>query len=152
MAATRKLRIRDCQPVYKGTGAHGEYTIYEVDAVNADTGQIINLPLRSFEHLEMDEVGEFTVEKYERPGKDTTYTLKKPTTGKGGGNALGPKLDKLRERVDLLEGNVETMRANLADVMAKLSQTQTPVAAGGSIHQQPGPSLAGQPPVDDIPF
>lgn len=152
--ATRKLRIRDCQPVFKGTGANGEYTIYEVDAVNADTGEIINLPLRSFEHLEVDETAEFEVAPYERPGKPVTYTLKKPKAKGGGGSSLGPKLDKLRERVDLIEQNIDVMRRAVSalEEQIKSNQIAQPVAAGGSIHTQ-GASLAGPAPADDdIPF
>lgn len=152
--ATRKLRIVKCEKVFQGTGANGEYTIYEVDAVDANTGVVINVPLRSFEHLELDEVADFTVVKYEKSGKPTTYTLSKAGKGKGGGNALGPKLDKLRERVDLIEQNVDMIRRAVAalEEVIKHSQIAHPVAAGGSIHTQT-PSLGGGPQTsDDIPF
>lgn len=151
--ATRKLRIVNCDPVFTGNGANGEYTIYEVDAVDAGTGQVVNVPLRSFEHLEMDEIGDFVVEKYERPGKPTTYTLKKPREGGGkggGGSSLGPKVDKLRERVQMLEDNVKYLQTNVADLMRK----QPPVAAGGSVNSLSGGG-GGTPavePDDDIPF
>lgn len=146
--STRNLRITACREVYRGQGAKGEYVIYEIEAVNADTGVLINLPLRSFEHLTEGQAGQFEVEKYERPGKETTYTLKKPRGSGGGGNALGPKVDELRRRIELLEQNQEIIQANLRDLM---KAAPAPVAAGGSIHTGGG-GIPPQTDPDDIPF
>lgn len=154
MAGTRNLRITKCEQVYQGTNRNGgPFTIHEIEAADANTGVLVNVPLRSFDKLEVGTVGEFEVEKYERPGKPTTYTLKKPGGGKGGGNALGPKVDDLRNRMELVEGNLETMRANLANVQAMVER----MAAGQPVAASAGPSLTGGgigsvPPDDDIPF
>jgi hypothetical protein len=150
--ATRNLRITACREVYRGQGAKGEYVIYEIEAVDANTGVLINVPLRSFSHLTEGETGQFEVEKYERPGKETTYTLKKPKGS--GGNALGPKVDDLRKRVELLEGNYDILKRAVAALEEQVRQQSPPpvAAGGGSIHTSGAPSLAGGPPDDDIPF
>jgi hypothetical protein len=154
--ATRKLRITSSKEVFKGTNNQGNaYTIYEVEAVDANTGMMVNVPLRSFDYLVEGETADFEVAPYERPGKPTTYTLKKPRSGGGGGgNALGPKVDALRERVDLLEGNMDIMRRAVSALEHQIQQGQIahPVTAGGA--GGAAPPLAGPPsrPDDDIPF
>lgn len=146
--ATRNLRIITANEVHKGINANGgEYTIYEVEAVDAATGVMVNVPLRSFESLVEGETAEFLVEKYERPGKPTSYTLKKPK-GKGGGSSLGPKVDQLRERVGLLEENLKIVQANLQNLIWRFEQQAGAVAAAPA----PGAAPAGPPPDDDIPF
>lgn len=120
------------------------WTIYEVSARNPDTGIEINQPLRSFSRLELG-VGEYDVEPYTREGYPTTYNVSAPNS-KGGG-ALKASVDGLRERITLVEQNVETIRANLANLthlVEELRSGQTPVAAGD---RRPPP-----PDDDDIPF
>jgi hypothetical protein len=150
--ATRNLRITACNEVYRGNGAKGEYVIYELEAVNADTGVLVNLPLRSFTHFNEGETGAFTVEKYERPGKPVSFTVSKPKSA--GGNALGPKIDDLRRRLEVVEQNMDMMRRAIA-VLEQQAPAAAAPAVGGSIHTRSGaPSLAGGGPPDDsdIPF
>lgn len=143
--ATKRLRITKCEPVYQGTGTKGPYTIYEIEAADANTGILVNQPLRSFDHLTVGETADFEVSKYERAGKPTTYTLKKAGGGGGrGNNALGPKVDELRDRLNLVEQNMEVMRANLTNVQQIVER----LSAGQPAAQvtTPAPSLAG----DDV--
>lgn len=151
----RNLRITSCQETYRGQGKNGEFVIYEVEAVNADNNVLINLPLRSFEHLNEGESGVFDVKPYEKTGKPTTYTLSKPKSGgHGGGNSLGPKLDDVRKRVEMLEQNYEIMKRAVAALEDQIKDGQIahPVAAGPI---SPNSGGGGTPPNtsdDDIPF
>jgi hypothetical protein len=142
--AQKQLEILECKAVFTGTNANGKpYTIHEVLARDPAKGTIIQLPLRSFDLLPLG-VGTYEVETYQKPGKEKTYTLKKPGGGGGGGGGAA-----LAGRVALLEEAVEQLKQNIAALRAE----RQPVLPGGGF--DPGPEPPGSDPFggdDDIPF
>jgi hypothetical protein len=154
--AARKLEILTCNEVYRGQGSKGEYVIYEVEAKDPNTGIMVNVPLRSFSYLDTGLTDTFEVEKYEKQGRPTTYTLKRPRQGGGGNGALGQSVDALRGRVDVAEQNIDILQknvANLQQMVERMAQGQ-PVASSVGAGPVPTPSSTGSDfgGDDDIPF
>lgn len=131
MPGTRKINVIGCSAVHSGTKDDGtEFTIYEVEATNAE-GARIELPLRSFDELPPGEA-EYTVTPYQTRRGDTTYTLGKP--GGNPGSRLGPKVDELRTRLDVLEATVAQLQADLRAVADGRPETPQP---GRAVHEEP---------------
>lgn len=148
--ATRKITVTDLSHVFTGTGAKGEYSIYNVEAVN-EQGEQIKLPLRTFDSdLPRGELIEVTVTPYDREvnGKtERTYTValaKKRSPGA----RLGPKVDELRERVDGLEERHEWM----LDVLHRAGLVETSATAGDQPDSSRSESDVSSPNDDDVPF
>lgn len=121
--ATRTLNIVSCTAVHSGTNNDGEaYTIYEVEALGAD-GAKVALPLRSFDNLPPGEA-EYAVKPYQKPNGETTYTLSKP--GGNPGARLGPKVDELRTRLEVLEATVAQLQSDLKAVADGRSEATQP--------------------------
>lgn len=125
---TRRLQVVGCEAVYQGENSKGEYTIYEVAALD-ENGEQVDQNLRSFDLLSIDgELREFEVTPYD--GKNgRSYTLKLPGQGgqKSPGARLGPKVDVLREEVDVLQTQVGELNRRLAELEGRL---QTAPSAG----------------------
>lgn len=112
------LKILACRQVYSGKNQRGDqYTIYEIDAANAQ-GQHINEKLRSFEALPIGQTIDVTVKVFnsERHGKSYTLHQKGRT---GGGNTervneLAEMVQELTERVATLTGRVNALEGMVA--------------------------------------
>lgn len=109
------LKILACRQVYSGRNPRGdEYTIYEVDAANAQGAQI-NQTLRSFQPLPIGQQVEVTVTPFESEKHGKSYTLHLKGR-KGGGstervNELVELVEELTARVGTLTGRLDAIEA-----------------------------------------
>jgi hypothetical protein len=146
MATIKRLDIIDTTQAATGTSntTGKPWTIYEVTARDPDTGIEVNQELRSWSPLPPGP-GEYEVERDERDGR-VKFWVKKPGSG-GSGGGLKASVDTLRERVTLVEQNLEVIQANLRDVFTRLDA----LSHGGPAPAQdePGGKYADD---DDIPF
>jgi hypothetical protein len=70
--ATRTLVVRSSTAVYWGTGKHGDFSIFEIEATSPD-GEPITVPLRSFTEIPAG-AGEFSVSPYTSKTGEKSYT------------------------------------------------------------------------------
>lgn len=112
------LKILACRQVYSGRNPRGDdFTIYEVDAANAQ-GAHINQKLRSFQPLPIGQQVEVTVTPFNSETHGKSYTLHmKGRSGSGGTarlNEMAEELEELRNRVGTLTGRVDAIEAMVA--------------------------------------
>jgi hypothetical protein len=109
----RTITVIETRVVKTGTSTTGKpWTLYEVVAVSED-GAPIEEKLTTFDQLQ----GTVTVdvERKEHEKYGVSYTLKLPKGAPGAapppsaGARLGPSVDTLRERVELLEKRVDQL-------------------------------------------
>jgi hypothetical protein len=137
-----QIRVTECKKVYTGNGANGEYSIYEISAINSK-GVLIQEPLASFTPLPIGD-GTYDMQPYYKGDVFKNWTVQAP---KGTGTAA------LEQRVKFLEEQVEYLVNKVSSIEDALQRQ------GG--HQVPPPS-APQPQTaaassrfggdDDIPF
>lgn len=142
----KKLQIVGCDVRYQGSNDKGEYTIYEIAALDAE-GNPVEQDLRSFDEFPLDgELREFEVTPYDHPKHGRSYTLKLPGGGGGSkspGARLGPKVDALREQVEAQQEQIGALHRRVAELEGRLQG-----APSGGL-----PSPASPTPDDeDIPF
>lgn len=158
--SVRTLEIVACEVAFQGKNrSGGDMTIYNVTARKAD-GTPVDLPLRSFDQLPLG-VAEYSVEPYDGTN-GRTYTLKDPNAPSSAspGARLGPKVDELRDRIDLLEQTVGEMQTDLkalGDVVARLTSGRSdtdvaPVSPPSDIPATPRQPAGAFTDPDDIPF
>lgn len=128
-----RLKILDCRQIYQGHNRRGDsFTVYEIKAARAETGQPINEKLRAFTSLAVGQEIDVNVQVYnsEQWGKSFTLYPK----GARSESATG-QLNELRERVNELENWKTWMTKefrDLSDMVAFLRgngrQAQAPAA------------------------
>ncbi len=98
---TSKIIVRECRPIHSGTTKAGQpYTMHQLFATRED-GTGIDLNLRSFESdWPVNEPVEVDVEKFVSDKYGESYTVKRKGQQR---NALGKKVDELRERLARVE-------------------------------------------------
>lgn len=116
----KTLIVTSCEEKASGTGAKGEWHLYEVAATTAD-GEPIDQEFRSFEQLAITgQPAEFDVTPYDKDGK-RSYTLSRP--GSNPGQRLGPKVDELREKVEELTSRLTQAEGRIAQLESGASET-----------------------------
>lgn len=133
---TKTITVIETTVVKTGTSSGGkDWTLYEVTAVDTN-GAPIEEKLKSFDRL--DGTVEVEVEKTEHEKYGVSYMLKLPRAGgAGGGGAqpqpapspgarLGPKVDELRDRIDLLEQRMDQVVAAISAIGAGLPVPEVP--------------------------
>lgn len=160
MAATkkRKLTVTSCEPTYTGTNTKGEYTIYEVFAVD-EAGAPVEAKLRSFEQLDLNALVEYGVTRYESEKHGVSYTLSKPRSG-GGSGGLGKSVDELRVRVDSHDETLTWLRERIEKLEQLIKPTPPaqpnlgPESGSKTVAPEDLPAAGGGPMGgdDDIPF
>ena len=102
-----KIRVTECKKVYTGNGANGEYSIYEITAVNSK-GVLIQDKLSSFTPLPIGE-GTYDMKPFYKDGVFKNWTVSAP---KGTGTAaLEQRVGFLEEQVQFLNAKVEALEA-----------------------------------------
>lgn len=89
----RKLVATSCTPL--ATLRSGA-TLYEVFAVDEE-GEPVQEELRSFQELDLGELVEYEVTRYDDPERGTSFTLKRQPKN------TARRVDELEKRVDELE-------------------------------------------------
>src|SRR5438067_5052081 len=97
----RRLTVTGQREVYHGVKNDREYTIYEVDAVDAQ-GQPITEKLKCFERLPEGEPIEVSVARRETEKYGVEYTLKRPKGSQQ--QEVISRLDDHEERLRTIEG------------------------------------------------
>lgn len=106
-----RLKILACRHVYSGRNQRGdEYTIYEVEAANAQ-GNPINEKLRAFTALPIGQEIDVTVTPYKSEAHGKSYTLH-PRNETGTGR--GRQVNELREEMDQLKGMIASLANRVA--------------------------------------
>lgn len=142
--STRKINALSHKELSSGETNGKRWAIYEITATTPE-GEPIDLKLKSFDPL--DGLVEVDVEKQVHEKYGTSYMLKRV----GGGNPgarLGPKVDDLRGRIEMLEEQVEFMRKQISSLNAVVTEGAPPAPAPATYGQAPTESRFG----DDVPF
>lgn len=150
MADTRKLTVTSCNEIASGTGKKGEWTIYDVAALDEQGAQVA-ATLRSWKSLPIGQLAEYEVTRSKDENYPDQFFVSPPKRG-GGGSSLGPKVDELRDRVTALEDQLAALRGRV-DGLEKSGSPQPPSQAKPPANTGIAPAAA--PPAtsdDDIPF
>lgn len=91
--------------IKSGHGNNGDWTLYEVEAIGTDQQQITDR-LKSFEQFQIHKEIEVDAEREDDETYGTSYMLR--SVAKGG---LARQVDKLRERVQKLEAEVDWLKS-----------------------------------------
>lgn len=147
---TTEIVVREVNQIHQGRNAAGrEWKIFQLIATNRD-GQLIDLNLRSFSELPLNQLIKVDVEKYDSDRFGQSYTVSLHGKSKGGG--LGKKVDELRARVDAQDEKIKKLEGAIAALRQQPSGTE-PQAASVPTQRQVPPSVGGGLPDDqDIPF
>lgn len=141
--ALKKLQIVGCDVKYQGTNDKGDYTIYEIAALDAE-GNPVEQDLRSFDEFPLDgELREFEVTPYDHPKHGRSYTLKLPGGSKSPGARLGPKVDALREQLEGQQEQIGALNRRVSELEGRLQ--------GGTSPRLPS-TPTPDPDDEDIPF
>lgn len=108
---TKTLVPVSCEPLSKFKNKNNvDTTIYKVEATD-EHGGAIDEELRSFQSLEIGQPQSFRVERYEHEEYGVSYTLYpvEAPQQQSPGARLGPKVDALRDQVDVLSQRLDAM-------------------------------------------
>lgn len=123
-----QIRVTECKKVYTGNGANGEFSIYEITAINSK-GVLIQEKLSSFTPLPIGD-GTYDMKPYYKGEVFKNWTVEAP---KGTGTAaLEQRVKFLEEQVEFLVNKVSSIeqqqRLSTTAPSAPPAQPQTPVA------------------------
>lgn len=113
----KKLRVTHQRVLKSWTNTKGganttETHLYAVTAVD-ENGEEVKEPLRSFSELELGVLIEYEIEPYERPGKDKSWTVKKPRSN------TTARVAELEKRVNELSDRLAAVEERIPEVNAK---------------------------------
>lgn len=133
-----QIRVTECKKVYTGMGANGEFSIYEITALNS-RGVLIQDKLSSFTPLPLGD-GTYDMQPYYKGDVFKNWTVQAP---KGTGTAA------VEQRVKFLEEQVEFLVNKISSIEQRL-----PTAASAPPAPQPQTAAAASRfgADDDIPF
>ncbi len=130
-----QIRVTECKKVYTGNGANGEFSIYEITAVNKQ-GVLIQDKLSSFSPLPLGD-GVYDMKPYYKNGEFKNWTVSAPK---------GTSTAALEQRIGFLEEQVEFL-------VGKVTSIEQQLAAVGSHPGHQPPTPAGRfSQDDDVPF
>lgn len=153
--ATRKITVTSRTAVKTGESNGREWTLWEVEAVDAN-GDGIDHKLKTFDDLPVGKEVEVEAERQEHEKYGVSFMLKKKTGG------LKGSVDELRARVERLEAQVAALggarapsspaaAAGPPETAAGSSGPQS-AASGGDVGDAGGAGGVSHNPDDDIPF
>lgn len=138
-----QIRVTECKKVYTGNGANGEFSIYEITALNS-RGVLIQDKLSSFTPLPLGD-GTYDMAPFYKGGVFKNWTVKAP---KGTGTAA------LEQRVKFLEEQVEFLNNKISSIESELQVARNSHLGSPPPAAQPAtPAAASRFGADDdVPF